>query len=69
METKAPRYRVPTGDVDARVGGFEVTDAELADADEFEKPFAYKRIAVKLASGRDAFVYVFCPIDVPTTIR
>lgn len=37
---------------------FEVTDAELASADEYEAPFSYKRVAVVLASGRQAWVYV-----------
>jgi gamma-glutamylcyclotransferase (GGCT)/AIG2-like uncharacterized protein YtfP len=37
---------------------FEVTDAELARTDAYEAPHAYKRIAVTLASGREAWVYV-----------
>lgn len=37
---------------------FEVTDAELAAADEYERAAAYKRIAVALASGKQAWVYV-----------
>jgi len=37
---------------------FEVTDAELAAADRFERPFAYTRIATTLASGKEAWVYV-----------
>ena len=37
---------------------FEVTDAELAAADTFERPFAYTRIATTLASGKEAWVYV-----------
>jgi hypothetical protein len=36
---------------------FEITDVELAAADEYEVA-AYKRIAVVLASGLDAWVYV-----------
>jgi hypothetical protein len=49
-----------TGDDWSNVQGtaFEVTDAELALADRFEAEFAYKRVAVNLASGNDAFVYV-----------
>jgi gamma-glutamylcyclotransferase (GGCT)/AIG2-like uncharacterized protein YtfP len=45
---------------DSRVSGtvFEVTDAELADADSYERSVAYKRIAVTLASGKQAWVYV-----------
>ena len=37
---------------------FEITDAELAAADEYERPAAYNRIAVTLASGKKAWVYV-----------
>ncbi len=36
---------------------FEIADVELAAADEYEVA-AYKRIAVVLASGLDAWVYV-----------
>lgn len=48
------------GDRDSRVAGtvFEITERELASADRFEAPFAYRRIAARLASGRDAWVYV-----------
>ena len=37
---------------------FEITDAELASADEFEAAFFYKRITATLASGKQAWVYV-----------
>ena len=37
---------------------FEITDAELAAADQYEKIAAYKRIVVMLASGEQAWVYV-----------
>ena len=37
---------------------FEVTDSELASADEYEAPFSYQRVIVKLASGKEAWVYV-----------
>jgi gamma-glutamylcyclotransferase (GGCT)/AIG2-like uncharacterized protein YtfP len=49
-----------SGRNDSRVSGtvFEVTDAELAAADAFERPFAYVRVAVMLASGKRAWVYV-----------
>jgi len=49
-----------TGRCDSRVSGtaFEVTDAELAAADRYEEPAAYKRIAVVLTSGKQAWVYV-----------
>lgn len=36
---------------------FEVTDVELANADKYEVA-AYKRVAVKLTSGIQAWVYV-----------
>jgi GNAT superfamily N-acetyltransferase len=49
-----------TGRDDSRVAGtaLEVTDAELAAADEYEHRAKYKRIAVTLASGKEAWVYV-----------
>jgi len=45
---------------DSRVGGtvFEITDAELAAADQYEHVVAYKRVAAVLASGKQAWVYV-----------
>ncbi len=45
---------------DTRVSGtvFDVTDAELAAADQYERLAAYKRIAAMLASGKEAWVYV-----------
>jgi gamma-glutamylcyclotransferase (GGCT)/AIG2-like uncharacterized protein YtfP len=45
---------------DSRVGGtaFEITDAELASADHYERLGGYKRIAVVLASGKQAWLYV-----------
>jgi len=44
----------------SRVSGmaFELTDAELATADEYERADAYTRIAVTLASGVEAWVFV-----------
>lgn len=44
----------------SRVSGtvFDITDAELAAADQYEQPAAYKRIAAVLASGKQAWVYV-----------
>jgi len=43
----------------SRVAGtcFEVTDAELALADEYERRAGYARIAATLASGREAWLY------------
>jgi gamma-glutamylcyclotransferase (GGCT)/AIG2-like uncharacterized protein YtfP len=48
------------GRSDSRVSGmvFEVTDAELDAADQYEQSAAYTRIAVRLASGKQAWVYV-----------
>jgi hypothetical protein len=40
---------------------FDITDAELARADEFEAQFSYRRVAVTLASGSDAWLYVHQP--------
>ena len=47
------------GSETSRVSGvvFEVTDAELARADEYEGDFHYKRVVVTLASGKQAWVY------------
>src|SRR5438132_4605960 len=49
-----------TGHRDDRVSGtaFEVTDAELDAADEYERPAAYIRIETTLASGARSWVYV-----------
>src|SRR5512138_3501674 len=45
---------------DSRVVGtaLEITDAELAAADEYEQREKYRRIAVTLASGKQAWMYV-----------
>jgi len=45
---------------DSRVPGmvFEITDAELASADEYEAVYSYERHATTLASGLQAWVYV-----------
>src|SRR5947208_682083 len=45
---------------DSRVSGsiFEITDAELAAADEYERDAGYRRVTVKLASGKTAWVYL-----------
>jgi GNAT superfamily N-acetyltransferase len=49
-----------TGRADSRVAGtvFEITDAELAAADEYEQRAKYTRIAATLASGKQGWVYV-----------
>ena len=48
---------------DSRVPGtvFEVSEAELAAADAYERPASYERLAVSLASGKEAWVYVYVP--------
>ena len=48
-----------TGRNDSHVSGmvFEITEAELVRADQYEVA-AYKRVAAKLASGKQAWVYV-----------
>jgi hypothetical protein len=50
-----------TGRPESRMGGmaFEVTDAEIGLADTYEQRAAYTRIHVMLASGRQAWVYVY----------
>jgi hypothetical protein len=52
---------VPTGCDDDRLNGtvLEVTEAELATADGYEAPDAYRRLLVTLASGVRAWVYVY----------
>ena len=49
-----------TGRPDCRVAGtaLEVTDAELAAADEYERPYDYVRISATLASGQRTWLYV-----------
>jgi len=48
---------------DSRVTGtaFEVSDAELGAADEYERPAGYERVTARLASGRQAWVYSHGP--------
>ena len=57
-----------TGDANDRVAGtvFEITDAELAQADRYEVD-AYVRVNALLASGREAWVYVDATSDVRTS--
>lgn len=47
-----------TGRTDSRVKGtvFEISESELANADEYE-PAPYERISAQLASGKRAWVY------------
>jgi len=44
----------------ARVAGtaYLVTDAELSAADEYEKRDGYVRVAVRLVSGKEGWIYV-----------
>jgi gamma-glutamylcyclotransferase (GGCT)/AIG2-like uncharacterized protein YtfP len=48
------------GDPSSLVAGmvFEVTEAELAEADRYEVPFGYVRVEAELKSGGRAWVYV-----------
>ena len=48
------------GRSDSSVSGtvFAITDAELDAADQYEKLAAYKRVAARLASGKQAWMYV-----------
>src|SRR5258708_2599787 len=48
------------GRINSRVSGtvFEITEAELATADEYEHVDAYKRVSTILASGKQAWLYV-----------
>jgi hypothetical protein len=52
-----------SGNGQSRVTGtvFEITDAELAAADEYERAASYGRVATTLASGKRAWVYVNTP--------
>jgi hypothetical protein len=49
-----------TGSARSHVPGmaFDVTDAELARCDGYEREFAYVRVAATLRSGKRAWVYV-----------
>ena len=49
-----------SGNEQNRVPGmvFEVTEAELASVDVYEIAFLFKRVTARLASGRQAWVYV-----------
>ena len=53
---------------DSRVSGtvFEITNAELTAADQYEQVATYKRVSAMLASGKRAWVYIdarFLPSD------
>jgi gamma-glutamylcyclotransferase (GGCT)/AIG2-like uncharacterized protein YtfP len=53
------------GKPDSRVTGtvFEITDAELAVADGYERVAHYSRLSVVLASGKQAWVYAHAPSE------
>lgn len=53
------------GRLDSRVAGmaYEVTDAELAAADDYERLAGYARTSVHLDSGRQAWVYLHDPAE------
>jgi gamma-glutamylcyclotransferase (GGCT)/AIG2-like uncharacterized protein YtfP len=55
-----PHANVVPGSGAGRVPGmvFSVTETELAAADEYERRDGYVRIVARLASGREAWVYV-----------
>jgi gamma-glutamylcyclotransferase (GGCT)/AIG2-like uncharacterized protein YtfP len=48
------------GNDESRVHGmvFEITDAELTAVDEYEAASGYRRVALMLASGGQAWVYI-----------
>ena len=54
-----------SGRFDSRVTGtvFEISDAELVQADGYEQADAYSRVQVTLASGRPAWVYREDPME------
>ena len=53
------------GRAESRVIGmvFEITDAELVEADGYEQADAYSRVQVTLASGKPAWVYREDPME------
>jgi len=61
--TSQHRNAVHTGKPGSRLQGtaLDVTPEELAKADEYERLANYVRIAVRLASGKDAWMYVSEP--------
>jgi len=51
---------VPTGTAEDSLTGtvFEVTEAELIAADEYEEDAEYRRVLLPLRSGSEAWVYI-----------
>jgi hypothetical protein len=41
----------------------ELTENELARADEYEAEYGYRRVLVQLKSGREGWVYVHDPLS------
>jgi len=61
LSTSGPHANVIfNGRADSRIAGmvFDVTDAEFAAADEYERRAKYTRVAVTLVSGQVAWVYL-----------
>lgn len=56
----SPHANVVPADETRRVSGtaFDVTEDELAAADEYERRDGYVRIAGRLSSGRSTWVYI-----------
>jgi gamma-glutamylcyclotransferase (GGCT)/AIG2-like uncharacterized protein YtfP len=55
---------VPASNPEDAVSGtvFEITEEDLAAADQYEEPAGYRRFSVTLGSGDRAWVYL-CPMD------
>ena len=56
----SPHANVVRGSEGSRVPGhaFEISDTDLAAADEYERRDAYTRIRGRLASGKETWVFV-----------
>ena len=56
---------VPSPNPEDAVSGtvFEITGQDLAAADKYEEPAAYRRVSVTLMSGDRAWVYICAPDD------
>jgi gamma-glutamylcyclotransferase (GGCT)/AIG2-like uncharacterized protein YtfP len=56
----SPHANVVPADESRRVRGtaFDVTETELAAADEYERRDGYVRVAGRLSSGRNTWVYI-----------
>jgi gamma-glutamylcyclotransferase (GGCT)/AIG2-like uncharacterized protein YtfP len=56
----SPHANVAPADDSRRVRGtaFDVTETELAAADEYERRDGYVRVAARLSSGRNTWVYI-----------